>query len=140
MAKHAAQLDPNTRHQHYSTLAPLTLPDLTLVFHTSGRSIGLRHPHHHDTPEAYSQTACDQMRALEFLPTPLRHFDATPSPAVICTRVKHVLHTKVFEVASTAFDGLEFLCSTPQVMTPSQATTLAAALPLPTYATTPEGL
>ena len=80
------------------------------------------------------------MRALDFLPSPTRHFDATPPPAAVCTRVRTILETRVFDVAQTAFDGLDHLCSTPQVMTPSQATTFTAALPLPTYSTNPQGL
>ncbi len=140
LAKHSATLDPTTRHQHYHVLAPLTLPDLTLVFHASGRAIGLRHPHFHPHPEEWSPTACEQMRSLDFLPSPTRHFDATPSPSIVCARVRKVLDTRVFDVAQTAFDGLDHLSSTPQVMTPSQATTLAAALPLPTFSTDPTGL
>lgn len=113
LAKHGASLAPEDRHARYAQLAPLTLPDLTLVFHTSGRQVGLRHPHHHSNPDEHSPAACDQMRALDFLPTPTRHFDATPSPAAICTRVRAVLETRVFDVAQTAFDGLDHLCSTP---------------------------
>ena len=43
----------------HSTLASLQLPNLTLIFHASGRAIGLRHPLHNFNPDQHSQVACE---------------------------------------------------------------------------------
>ncbi len=58
-AKHSAGMPPEQRH-HYSTkLAQLTLPELTIVLHAAGRTIGLRHPLHHAQPDNHGPTACE---------------------------------------------------------------------------------
>ena len=57
LAKHTCQITPQVRDACHAQLAQLTLPDLTLVLHTSGVAVGRRHPHHRHDPEAYSQVA-----------------------------------------------------------------------------------
>ena len=65
-SKHAAAMPPDQRHHFSTRLAQLTLPELTIILHAAGRTIGLRHPCHHTSPENYSPIACEQGRALDF--------------------------------------------------------------------------
>ena len=140
LAKHSAHLPPAERHSLHAQLAQLTLPELTIVLHTAGRTVGLRHPLYHDSPETFSPAACEQMRALDFLPGSFRHVDATPIPPAICRRVKALLDSKVFEASEAAIDGMEHLATPTHTLTPDAATTFASALPLPRFTTDAVGL
>ena len=64
LAKHTHTTTPQTRSACHASLAPLTLPDLTICLHTSCIAIGRRHPNHRHDPEQYSPTALMQMAAL----------------------------------------------------------------------------
>lgn len=140
LAKHSAHLPPAERHSLHAQLVQLTLPELTIVLHTAGRTVGLRHPLYHDSPETFSPAACEQMRALDFLPGSFRHVDATPIPPAICRRVKALLDSKVFEASEAAIDGMEHLATPTHTLTPDAATTFASALPLPRFTTDAVGL
>ena len=96
-AKHSAGLTPDQRHHYCTRLAQLTLPELTIILHAAGRTIGTRHPLHHATPDAHSPLACEQARALDFIPGSTRHVDATSPPAAVCRRLLAILNSKVFE-------------------------------------------
>ena len=47
-------LAPSQRAAMRAVLAPLTLPDVSVVLQTSGRAVGLRHPLYHHSPDDYS--------------------------------------------------------------------------------------
>ena len=61
LTKHATHLPPDHRATCRSELAALQLPHLTIVLHTSGRAVGLRHPLFRGTPEDYSPVALAHM-------------------------------------------------------------------------------
>lgn len=132
-------LSPQERHALHAKLTPLVHPDLTIVLHTAGTTVGKRHPAFHDNPEAWGAIALDQMRALDFQSGPYRHVDATASPQAIVRHVTKLLESKVFHV-QTAFDGMEHLGSEAKRMTPEEATTFANSLPLWQFSTDAEGL
>ena len=136
-AKHSASMPPEQRHHYSTALSQLTLPELTIVLHAAGRTIGLRHPVYHSTPDMHGPTACEQARALDFLPGSTRHVDATATPATVSRRLLAVLNSKVFEAAAAAFDGMDHLDAPSRPLTSTTATTFAASLPLPNFSTSP---
>ena len=133
-------MPPDQRHQFSTRLAQLTLPELTIILHAAGRTIGLRHPCYHNSPEDHSPIACEQGRALDFLPGSFRHVDATPNPTLVSKRVLALLDKKVFEAAAAAFDGMDHLGTPAAPLTATNAATFASALPLPTFSTDAAGL
>ncbi len=50
-AKHSAVIAPEQRHAYNTKLSQLALPELTIILHAAGRTIGLRHPTHHQNPD-----------------------------------------------------------------------------------------
>ena len=91
-------MSPQARAACAHALAPLTLPDLHLVLHTAGITVGKRHPQAHTAPELHSPVALRQMAQLQHLPPPTFYIDATPQPHVVATRAINILDRKVFHV------------------------------------------
>ena len=112
LAKHTSTTTPQTRGACHASLAPLTLPDLTICLHTSGVTIGRRHPQHRHNPEQYSPIALRQMAALQFLPQPCMFVDAGVPSAKVADRVASILKTRVFRVEGAELDGMQHLLST----------------------------
>lgn len=130
---HAAQLTQLKRAEHRATLAPLTLPDLTIVLHTAGRTVGARHPLHRSQPDQYSPTALSQMQHLHLVDDPAFHVDATADPSTVCKRVQRLLSARVFRVCEAELEGMQHLQSDKLSLTPAQADSFARALPLKQY-------
>ncbi len=65
--RHIQHLPADVRSNCQSELARLTLPHLTLVLHTSGVTVGRRHPTARGKPEEYSSLALQQMQALQHI-------------------------------------------------------------------------
>ena len=61
LTKHATHLPSDHQASCRSTLASLHLPQLTIVLHTSGRAVVLRHPLFRGKPGAYSPVALAHM-------------------------------------------------------------------------------
>lgn len=61
LCRHAVHVPPETREQCHKVLAPLKLPDFTVILTTSGVEIGRRHRSWEGTPEEYSPHALRQM-------------------------------------------------------------------------------
>ena len=57
LCRHTVHIAPEIRDRCHSTLAPLKLPDFTIIFSTSGIEIGRRHQSWTGTPESYSPHA-----------------------------------------------------------------------------------
>ena len=57
LTKHASHLLASKRADLRSLLAPLTLPTLTFILHSSGRAIGRRHALHRTDPDTHAPTA-----------------------------------------------------------------------------------
>lgn len=55
--RHVHHLPTSTRTTCQATLSSLTLPDVTIALHTSGVTVGRRHPLWHTSPEQYSPHA-----------------------------------------------------------------------------------
>ena len=140
LAKHTHTTTPQTRSACHASLAPLTLPDLTICLHTSGVAIGRRHPQHRHDPEKYSPIALMQMAALQYLPQPCIFVDAGVPPIKVADRVSNILNTRVFRVESAELDGMQHLLSTNPSRTQQECTTLATKLGLRKYSTCTEGL
>ena len=121
-------------------LAPLVLPDLHLVLHTSGRTVGSRHPLHHSHPDTHSPHALAQSADLQLLAGTTLHVDATCSPPLLCAKVTRLLHSRVFKVLAAEFEGMEHLHSSCRVFSHASAMLFANALPLPTFTTDAVGL
>ncbi len=98
LARHSVHVERSVRQQAHRLLAPLTLPAFHIVLHTTGVTVGRRHPTLHTSPEQQSPHALRQMGLLAHLPSPLFHVDATAAPDVVCSRVQGVLARKVFRV------------------------------------------
>ena len=141
LTKHASSLTAAHRADLHATLAPLTLPNLTLTLHTSGRNIGLRHPHHRTTPDLYSPIALAQMQHLALLADPCYQVDASPAVPLVLQRVRRLLSTKVFHANEAAFEGMDHLAGTPPSLTITAAEAVAKRHHLQTFSTTtPAGL
>ena len=80
LAKHANHLEAETRAACNSALSPLVLPTLTIALHSSGCTIGSRHPIHHGDPDRHSPVALGQMVQLYTLPHACYYVDATAAP------------------------------------------------------------
>ena len=139
LTRMAASIAPDYRVALRSRLAPLQLPTLTFVLHTSGRQVGLRHSHHRHDADVYAPVALAQMQALALHMDPCFHLDATPAVPQVVARVERLLAQRIFHV-QTAFDGLEHLSSAAHPLGPSAATTFARGLGLATWATDAVGL
>ncbi len=87
LARHSVHIEASVRQEAHHTLAPLTLPAFHIVLHTTGVTVGRRHPTLHTTPKQHSPHALRQMGLLAHLPSPTFHVDATAAPEVVCTRV-----------------------------------------------------
>ena len=57
LCRHAVHMAPEIREVCHQVLAPLKLPDFTIIFSTSGVEIGRRNQHWKGTPEEYSPHA-----------------------------------------------------------------------------------
>lgn len=109
LLRHSCHVAPSTRAECQAALAPLDLPHLHVVLHTSGVAIGRRHPHFRDDPESYSPLALRQMTHLNLLARPCFFVDASVAPPLVAKRAIAVLEKKVFRVDSATLDGLEHL-------------------------------
>ncbi len=106
LAKHALHLDAPQRATCNAALAPLVLPTLTISLNSSGRAVGRRHPLHANNPDAFAQTAIDQMVQLKLLPHACYHVDATVAPVALRDRVASLLSSKVFKVLEANVEGM----------------------------------
>ena len=138
--RHCHHLPSDVRLQCTTAMAPLTLPHLTIVLHTSGVGVGRRHPTHHKQPDEYSPHALQQMRNLHHLQGPTFHVDASPRPADLTRRVKGLLQSKVFKVLTTTMDGMDHLTPGWEPVTEEVGRALATKLHLAKYSLDPAGL
>ena len=145
LARHSVHMDLSTRQAAHRMLAPLTMPAFHIVLHTTGVTVGRRHPTLHTTPEQYSPHALRQMGLLAHLPSPLFHVDATASPDTLCARVQNILARRVFRVQELQAEkaevqGMEHVSGVLQP-TADECKALARQLHLTIFdATTPQGL
>ena len=145
LARHSVHVEPSVRQQAHRLLAPLALPAYHIVLHTTGVTVGRRHPTQHTSPEQYSPHALRQMGLLAHLPSPLFHVDATAAPDVVCTKVQGVLTRKIFRVQhlqaeKAEVQGMEHVSGVLQP-TPGECKQLAQQLHLTKFdTTTPQGL
>jgi hypothetical protein len=139
LAKHSTHVTPQTRSACHAVLAQLVLPDLTFALHTSGVSVGRRHPLHRHQPEQYSPTALAQMSALQFLPQPCIFVDATVDAVAVAQRVTTVLNTKVFRAEKAEIEGMGHLLAANPSHSREECGALAAQLHLARYDLGPEG-
>ncbi len=79
------------------------------------------------------------MQQLQLLPDPTYHIDATPTPSMILLRVRRLLTSRVFQVNSAAFDGMDHLVGTPPALEAEAATKLARELRLSNFSLDSEG-
>ena len=107
LTRHSVHVETSVRQAAHRLLAPLTLPAFHIVLHTTGVTVGRRHPTLHATPEQHSPHALRQMGLLAHLPSPIFHMDATAAPAAVCTRVQGILSRKVFRVQQVQAEKAE---------------------------------
>ncbi len=99
--RHVHHLTAAQRNASQTALSALTLPDVTISLHTSGVTVGRRHPLWHHRPEQYSPHALQQMMQLQHLHPPTFYVDASTTPAGLAKRVLAMLQSKVFRVEET---------------------------------------
>jgi hypothetical protein len=148
--RHVHHLPADVRNACQTTLSTLTLPDVTLALHTSGVTVGRRHPLWQGSPELYSPYALQQMMQLQHLHAPTFYVDATTSPQGLSKRVLAMLTTKIFKVAeantackaveSTRLEGMDHLLGGTDALTAAQGKELAQRLELATYTLDDEGM
>lgn len=125
---------PHTRAECQAALAPLDLPHLHIVLHTSGVAVGRRHPHFRDDAESYSPVALRQMTHLNLLPRPCFYVDASVTPPLVAKRCLAVLDQKVFRVDSATLDGLEHFTKPNPSRTVAECETFAKHVQLKDFA------
>ena len=140
LCRHAVHVPADVRMRCQGKLAPLRVPDFTLVFFSSGVEIGRRTPHRHSQPATHSPFALRQMQQLQLHPAPTFHVDATPSIPALTKRVHTLLSSRAFHVQAGNFEGMNYLEKLGSVLQPQEAEALAKKLCLQKYSTKGEGL
>jgi hypothetical protein len=107
LARHSVHVDVHTRQAAHKLLTSLALPTFHVVLHTTGVTVGRRHPSLHATPEQFSVHALRQMGLLAHLPAPCFNVDATMSADIVAARVQNILEKKVFRVQTVAAEKAE---------------------------------
>lgn len=102
--------------------------------------MGYRHPTLRNDPDTYAPTALGQMQQLALLPDPCMVVDASPAVPLVLQRVRRVLASRVFHVATAAFDGMDHLTGAPSPIDGATATTLAHKCHLTSFSTDAPGL
>ena len=109
LCRHAVHMAPAAREKCHLTLAPLKLPDFSIILSTSGVEIGRRFREWKGTPEEYSHHALRQMQQLQLHPSATFHVDATAAPPQLCKRVHSLLSKRAFHVDVGNFEGMNFI-------------------------------
>jgi hypothetical protein len=109
LCRHAVHVAANVRERCQAILAPLKLPEFTIVMTTSGIEVGRRHPGFMGKEMEYSPIALRQMQQLQLHPSPTFHVDASPSPEALTRRVHALLSKRAFHVQAGNFEGMNFL-------------------------------
>ena len=115
---------PEAWEKCHLVLAPLKLPDFTIIFTTYGDEIGRRFQEWKGTPEEYSLHALHQLWQLQLYPSATFHVDATAAPYQLCKRVHNLLSKRAFHVDAGNFEGMNLSDG----MTPSLTAKKGAAL------------
>jgi hypothetical protein len=144
LTRHSVHVDVHTRQAAHKLLTTLPLPTFHIVLHTSGVTVGRRHPTLHHTPEAFSPHALRQMGLLAHLPAPSFPIDATPEAAIVAERVQRLLGQRAFRVQAATVEkaeinGMEHVSGVPP-LSEDDCQALATRLHLTSYdVSTPQG-